>query len=328
MGIVAGLVLVAGCRFPGTSPAAAAPAISGSLTVAATPGMEDAPLFIGVRNGLFRAAGLTVTVQSYPSVAATLAHLKKGDADVTFGSYPDMFYSQEQKPSPHLTVVADGYDCAPNAVAVLTLPDSGINSAASLENKKIGTPLPDLMPATIGGQAVPYSTDTTAAWSALNNNNVPPRSIQWVGLPADDLVNELHLGVVDAIAVSEPTIYQAEQQYGAVPVLDACSGGNAGLPLDGYFSTHSYAKSHPAELAAFRSALAKAQSMAGTSLPVQTVLEQVASFDSQTAAMVTTGAYPTTLEPSNLQRVAAQMFFFGTLPSPLQVSRMLGTGSG
>jgi NitT/TauT family transport system substrate-binding protein len=327
-GIVAGLVLVAGCHVPGTSSSAAAPAVSGTLTVAATPGMEDAPLFIGLQNGLFKAAGLNIVVHTYRTVAASLAQLRKGTDDIQFGSYTDMFYAQQQKSSPHLTVVADGYDCAPNAIAILTLPGSKINSAAALAGKTIGTALPDMLPATRNGSPLPFSPETTAAWAALQSNNVSPQSVHWLPTPADALVNTLHLGGVQAIAVSEPTIYQAEQQYGAVPVLDVCSGGNAGLPLDGYFSTHAYAQSHQADLAAFRSALSKAQAVAGTSLPVQTVLEQVAQFDAQTAAMVTTGTYPTALEPSNLQRVADQMFSFGSLTTPLQVSKLLGSGTG
>jgi NitT/TauT family transport system substrate-binding protein len=330
-GIVAGLLLVAGCHVPGTSSSAAAPSVSGTVTVAATPGMEDAPLFIGLQDGLFRAAGLSIVVHTYPTVRASLAALRKGTDDIQFGSYVNMFYAQERKPSPHLTVVADGYDCAPDAIAILTLPGSKISSPAALAGKTIGTALPDLgmLPAAGGnGSPLPFSPETTAAWAALQSNNVNPQAVHWQPMSPDALVNTLHLGGVDAIAVSEPTIYQAEQQYGAIPVLDGCSGGNAGLPLDGYFSTHRYAQAHGADLAAFRSALAKAQAVAGTSLPVQTVLEQVAQFDAQTSAMVTTGAYPTALEPSNLQRVADQMFRFGSLASPLQVSKMLGAGRG
>jgi len=144
----AGLILVAGCHVPGfSSSAAGGPTASGTITVAAPPGVADAPLYIGIRDGLFSRAGLTVHVVSGTSVPQEVRALRNGKADIAFGDYANMFFAQEQHPTPHLLTVADGYDAGPNVMEVLTLPGSGITTPSDLANKTIGTgPLRPIAP--------------------------------------------------------------------------------------------------------------------------------------------------------------------------------------
>src|SRR5215469_1962757 len=99
------LLLVTGCHVPGTSSSAAEPTGSGTVTVAAPAEVGDAPLYIGMKDGLFRQAGLNVRVVPYSSVSAEVAALRSGQADIAFGDYADMFYAQEKKPSPQLNIV-------------------------------------------------------------------------------------------------------------------------------------------------------------------------------------------------------------------------------
>src|SRR5215831_12813721 len=79
----AGLVLVAGCQVLGGSSAAPEPTGSGTVTVAAPPGVADAPLYIGMKNGLFRQAGIHVRVISTSSsVRSAVSALRGGQADI------------------------------------------------------------------------------------------------------------------------------------------------------------------------------------------------------------------------------------------------------
>jgi len=179
----AGLILVSGCHVLGASSSAGSgPTASGTVTVAAPPGVADAPLYIGIKDGFFSRAGLTVKVVPSASVKQALSALRHGSANIVFGDYADMFYAQEQKPAPHLLTVADGYDAQPNVMEILTLPGSRIVSPSDLVGKTIGTAAPQVMPATgPGGRPRPYSLDTVAAWSVLNSTTwTPPRS---TGIP-------------------------------------------------------------------------------------------------------------------------------------------------
>jgi NitT/TauT family transport system substrate-binding protein len=128
---------------------------------------------------------------------------------------------------------------------------------------------------------------------------------------------------VDAILATEPTIYEAESQLGAVPVLDACTGATANLPLYGYFTNKAYADRNAAAVTAFRAALEKAQAQASMAAPLQTALTKSAGLKPQTAALVTFGSYPTTLSAPNIERVVKLMFFFNTLGATLNVPSLV-----
>jgi NitT/TauT family transport system substrate-binding protein len=326
----AGLILVAGCQFPGfSSSAGGGPTASGTVTVAAPPGVADAPLYIGIRDGLFSRAGLTVKIVPGATVPAEVAALRNHTADIAFGDYASMFYAQEQKPHPNLLVVADGYDAGPNMMEVLTLPGSGISSPLDLEGRTIGTAPGQGIPLTSNHKSQPYSIDTLATWSVLTSDNVEVSKVGWAQFQGTDgLISALKDKQVSAILATEPTIYEAQSQLGAVPVLDACTGATANLPLAGYFTTGSYASQHADVVAAFRAALSRAQAQAAMAAPLQTALTKSEGLKPQTAAMVTLGTYPTTLSAANLQQVVGLMFNFGSLPKQLSVTRMVARANG
>lgn len=327
----AGLILVTGCSIPGfSSSAAGGPTASGTVTVEAAPGVPDAPLYIGLRDGLFSKVGLTVHVVKSSSVLDEVAALNNHTADIAFGDYANMFYAQEQTPAPHLLALADGYDAGPNVVEVLTLPGSKIVTPRDLENKVIGTAPAEAIPPInkSSHKSQPYGIDTVATWSVLTSDNVRVKTITWAPMATSKLIGALQNHQVDAILATEPTIYAAESQLGAVPVVDACTGATANLPLAGYFTTKSYAGKNAQVLAAFRSALAKAQAQAGMAAPLQTALTKSAGLKAQAAAMVTLGSYPTTLSAANLQRVVQLLYNFGTLSKNFEVQSIVVKPNG
>ncbi|HEY2309155.1 MAG TPA: ABC transporter substrate-binding protein [Streptosporangiaceae bacterium] len=326
----AGLFLVTGCHVPGfSSSAAGGPTATGTVTVVAPLGVAAAPLYIGLKDGLFSRAGLTVHVVSASSVPQEVAALRKGSADIAFGDYADMFFAQEDNPALHLLAVADGYDAGPNVMEVLTLPNSGILKPKDLVGRTVGTAQQQGMPLrNQKHQFIPYSTDTVATWSVLSSDNVDGGKVRWHPMPANELVSALKNGKVAAILATEPTIYEAESQLGAVPVLDSCTGATANLPLDGYFTTTSYAGRNAQAVAAFRGALEKAQAQAAMAAPLQTALTKSTGLQAQAAAMITLGTYPTTLSAANLQRVVNLMFTFGALPKQFNVPSIVAKPNG
>jgi len=316
----AAVMVLAGCQVSGVSSAAGKAPPGSSITVASVPGIGNAPLYLALREGLFRQAGLTVRIELFSSAAAEVTALKSGKADVAVGDYADFFFAQEHDARAPLVVVADGYDARPDVMDVLVGPHSGITGPPGLLGKTIGTAAPQLMPHTSNGR--PYSLATVAASSVLMNDGVQPTAVTWKPMPANDLIGALRSHRVDAILVTEPQIFQAENQLGARSILDACSGQSANLPLEGYFAPASFAKRHRAALVAFRSALIRAQAKAAQALPLQAALTQYAGISDLTAPLITIGTYPTSLKTASLQRVADLMSFYGALPHPLDVAHM------
>jgi NitT/TauT family transport system substrate-binding protein len=320
VGCAAAVALLAGCSaFGGSSASGTAPAGS-SITVAAVPGVGDAPLYVAWQQGLFRQRGLTVHLRSYQTMTQVMDALHNGQANVAVGDYADFFYEQQHNASAPMVVLADGYDAAPNIMDVLVRPDSLITTPQGLRGARIGTAEPQVMPDNVNA---PYSIETVAASSALDNDGVQPNLVHWVPMPAQDLVTALRTHRVDAILVTEPQIFQAESVIGARTILDACSGETVNLPLDGYFAPRSFAEKNQAALQAFRSAMTRAQADAVQPAPLQAVLRHYAGMSRQTASLITVGQYPTALKVTSLQRVADLMSFYGALTQPLAVSHML-----
>jgi NitT/TauT family transport system substrate-binding protein len=316
---VAVSLLAAGCHvLPGTGSSTAA-LTKTSITVAAQPGVDNAPLYLALHNGLFANAGLTVNIQTYSSASQEIGALTNGSANVAIGDYADFFFAQDAAHHPGFSIVADAYDAAPSVMQVLALPGT-ITTPQQLVGKTIGTPQPQGIPY---DPNLPYSEETLATQSVLTDDGVDPKSVHWRAMPTSQLVGALQSHQVSAILATEPIIYQAETQLGATAVIDSCSGRTASLPLAGYFTLGSFAQKYRSTVLAFRSALLKAQAQAAQAAQVQAVLASDEHMGSQTAALVTLGVYPTALKASSLQRVAALMSAFNRLNTPIDVTPLI-----
>jgi NitT/TauT family transport system substrate-binding protein len=311
------VLLAAGCGASGGGSGSAGAAGS-VLTVAASPGVASVPLYLAASEGLFSQAGLHVQIRNYSSATAELSALRAGTADVAATDYADFFFAASN--DPRLQVLADGYDGAPNMMEVLALPSSGLTAPQQLAGKTVGTPQPQEFPYS---DSVPYSLETMATQSVLLADGVQPGQVTWKAMPAQDLVGALQAHRVDAILVTEPYLFQAESQLGATEVLDALGGATAGIPLDGYFTTQPAARDKAAALRAFRSVLLQAQAQAASGRSVRSVLARYPTMNVQTAAMITLGVYPTSLNISGLQQVANLLYRFGMISQPLGAGSMI-----
>jgi NitT/TauT family transport system substrate-binding protein len=299
---------VAGCG--GT--AAAGGTVSATITIAAVPGVENAPLYLAKKDGLFAAAGLkNVVIKSYSSQAAELSALQSAQADIAASDYGSIFYQQAQ--SHDLRILGDGYDAGAGVLEILTLPGSSINSPLDLVGQKVGLPADTVLPG-LAGSGSPISLDAAAATEVLTNylgNNA--ESVVWDPMTEANEVTALEQHQLKAILVSEPYIYQAESQAGAVAVLDACSGSTANLPLAGYVAMNAWVKDNPAAAADFQQALAKAQSDAAMTGQVQQLLPSATGMSAQDADLITIGSYPTSTSVLSLERVVRLMSNFNMI---------------
>jgi len=324
--VSAWLVLSAtGCHVPGTgtsSGQAAGQAQDGGaqITVAVVPGFENAPLQVGVRDGLFAQHGLNVTVQAYQTLQQAYGALTSGQAEVISGDYSGLLYMQAHGRPGQLRLIADGYDATPGLIEVLTLPGSAVRVPQDLQGKVVATPPRELAPF---GASAPYNIETLATESTLQGDGVSPSSVVWRAMAPGSMISALRDHAVSAIVATEPYILQAETQLGAIELLDACSGVTAGLPLSGYFTAASFASAHAAALHGFQAALDEAKASAGQPGTVQSVLRTLPEMSSREASLVTIGQYPTFLSVGRVQRVADLMYGTGMINITISVKDLL-----
>jgi NitT/TauT family transport system substrate-binding protein len=317
-------VLLAGCGALGNNSNGSSVSSGTTITVAAIPGIGNAPLYIAAKDGLFSQHGLTVTIKKYSSLAKEIDDLNSGQVDIAAGDYTGFF---KQKDPGNLRIVADGYDAAPDVMEVLTLPRYNIKDPTDLQNQVVATPPTQAIKFSSNE---PYNMETLATQTVLRNDGVSTSSITWKQMPAQDEVSALqhHTDGVSAIVVTEPYIFEAESKLGAVELLDSCSGVTSGLPLLGYFTTKAYAAQHPATAQAFRAALLQAQANAALRGPVQATLASTAGISSSDTPLITLGTYPTFFSVGQVQRVAALMYGAGMLTTLLSVQDLALSSSG
>jgi NitT/TauT family transport system substrate-binding protein len=301
---VSGLALLAaGCGNSG-SPGGA---VSSTVVIAAVPGVSDAAIYLAQKDGLFAAEGLEhVRIQTYQTQAEVIAALQSAHADIAASDYGNVFYQQTQ--SGDLRILADGYDATAGSLEMLTYPGSPITKPGQLikPGMQIGVPNEDVLSSL--KPSVPRSLYVASAIEVLKNyvgNAANPATWQYMSQSQE--VSQLQAHKLQAILVSEPYIYQAESEFGAVEVFDACSGQTAGLPLLGYVALNAWVRQNSGAVSDFQAALAKAQAEASLAGQVQGVLQSAAKMTVQDADLITVGTYPTSTSIQNLDSVVNLM---------------------
>jgi NitT/TauT family transport system substrate-binding protein len=308
--------------------------VSGTITIAALANVNDAPIYLAQKEGLFAAEGLShVKIKTYPTPTAELAAIQNASADIAASDYGSIFSAESA--SADLKILADGYDATQGSLEVLTLPNSPIKAPADLANPaipnvKVGMPDEDVLP-TLLQEGHPPSLEAAAATEVLSNFVANAAlNVDWVPMPEAQEVAALEHHQVQAILVSEPYIYEAESEAGAVELFDACSGATAGLPLSGYVATAAWARQNSAAVADFRAALAKAQSDAAMTGEIQKMLPSSTGMTVEAADMITVGTYPTSTNANALTTTFNLLSGYGMLnrgKKPL-LANMLLPGDG
>jgi NitT/TauT family transport system substrate-binding protein len=315
LGAAMGLALLVATGCAGS--ASAGGPVSATITIGAVPGIDTAPLFLAWKADYFADAGLAnVRIQPFATQAAEMQALLKGQVQITASDYGTVFYTEAKNPG-LLRVLADGYDAGPSMVEIVTLPGSGIRSPADLAGKTIGVPAETILPGLqTAASTNPVSLQSAAAAEELKIFLGPALdSVNWWPMAQEEEVNGLSNapGGLQAALLTEPSIYDAASQLGAVEVLDAYSGSTAGLPLTGYVTESSWASHNAAAVADFQAAIARAQGQASLTGQVQQVLPATSDMTQEDAALSAIGTYPTTTSAVALDRVVRLLGGLGVI---------------
>jgi NitT/TauT family transport system substrate-binding protein len=315
--LLTGLAVAAGVS--GCNPFSRAIASSGGpvVKVGVVPGIDNATLYLAKKRGFFDQAGIDVRIVDFPSVATELRALSAGRVNVAAGDYGDLFAAEPALQKNAYKILADGYNAAPGVVQIMTMPNSPVKTPDDL--KAIGAPNTDEVRAPADG---PNSLVIASATLVLQSYGVNLSSLTWQNMTQPEEISELVHGKLDAVLLTEPYVFDAEQK-GAVELVDACSGATAGIPLSGYFTSTSWSRDKGKQIAAFRSGLAQAAAQAAMPGPVQHVLPEYAHLSKEQAALITTGVYPLSTIAANLQRTADLMTRVGMIRTQLNVSKMI-----
>jgi NitT/TauT family transport system substrate-binding protein len=288
------------------------------ITLGVLPILDVASVHVAIKKGYFKAEGLELELKTIQGGAQAIPGLISKELDFTFGNWVSFFAAQSKdaaKQVEGIKLIADGYQAKPDMFLILAAGDSAIKGPQDLAGK------------TIAINTFKNIAELTAK-ATLEAANVDPKSVTFKEMPFPDMQAAVQNKTVDAAFMVEPFITRAERVAGQIKVLDAASGPTDNIPIAGYATSGDFAKKNPKTVAAFQRAIAKGQADASDRPTVEPLLVDYAKVDKETAGLVHFGAFPTTLDPTRLQRVVQLMQRYGLLDKELDVKPMLIQPSG
>ena len=281
------------------------------VVVGALPVVDDAALYLAIKDGYFKQQGLDVTVKPVNQSTSAIPDMNSGKVDIIGGANYASFFQADASGKFKPEVIADAIACQKDNDSILALPSSGIRSASDLAGKTIAVNLTK-------------NIQTLMINEVLKADGVNPSSVHYVAIPFPKMISALKSHKVDAISPVEPFITASELSAGAQTVVSECTGPTDDFPLSGYFSSQSWAHKNPNTARAFQAAIEKAQATADSNrAAVEQILPTYSKITPEEAAIINLGQFPTTLDATHLQRVANLMYTGGLLSKPLSVSQLL-----
>jgi NitT/TauT family transport system substrate-binding protein len=314
-----GLVVLLNAGCGGNS---ASPKVSGlektTLTVGSVPVADEAGLYIAEDEGLFKAEGLNVTIDSIVSSADATKGQNDGTYDITAGN--SVSYIQDQVTGQsNLEIIAEGSLMQPGTQALYTLPGSPVRNVTELKGKRIGV-------------NVRNNIGTLLISSVLGEYGISPRAVHFVPLNFPAMGQALKRHVIDVAWLPEPFGSADAASMGLQELCDLDQGATANFPVGWYVVTKAWAKRYPHTMTAFLTALQQGQEIADTRRNVvEQAMEKLPfpyTVPPTIAAVMSLESYPLSVAPnvdqSRVQRVAEEMYQFQMLARPFHVNSMLG----
>ncbi|MGC5012622.1 ABC transporter substrate-binding protein [Streptosporangium sp. DT93] len=280
-----------------------------SLTIGALPIPDSASLYIANARGFFKDVGLTVKIEVVPGGAQAQQGLLGGTLDATQTNYVSTFLAVSK--GNKLKIIADMYQATPNSFNLMVPKDSTIKTPADLKGKKIAV-------------NSKQNIGTLAVTSVLKTHGLTESDVSFVEFPFPDMKTQLENGTVDAAWMTEPHLTAVQKTIGAQKLADTMVDSTADFPIAGVVVTEKFANDNPNTVKAFQSAMGKAQQIAASDRKaVEEILPTYTKIDAATAAVITLGSFPTSLDETRLQRVADLMVEYGYLKESIQAKVIL-----
>jgi NitT/TauT family transport system substrate-binding protein len=304
------------------------PAEKTTLNVGVVPAMDSAGFFVALHDGLFAKEGLKINYSPAASSETAIGQQLKGQLDISAGNY--VSYIEAAVKGDPLEVISEGSVTQAGAQVLFTMPSEHITSLSQLKGKLVGVN---------GPQNIDYLLDE----SVLQQNGISPKSVSFPNgsdkasapfkdggaIPFPEMAGLLASGKLAAATLAEPFASIAEQQYGAIPLIDLNQGATDEFPIEGYVVTKQWAQQNPNTLKRFLAALSAGQEISDTDrLAVEQAFEGLkgpanGQVSPEIASVMALDTYPIGIDKTRLQRVADVMYQFGVLGSRFNVSGMV-----
>jgi len=164
------------------------------LTLGVGSGILPTAVWVSENNGYFKKEGLDITIKGFDSGKLSFLAMLRGEVDIsTVAPTPIIFNSFDRQDFSIISTFVHSYD----DIKVIVRHDKGINTAADLKGKRIGTP---------AGTSGQFFLDVF-----LIHNGIVASEVEVVDIAPSDLPGALKDNRVDAIVIWEPHGHKAQQ---------------------------------------------------------------------------------------------------------------------
>ncbi|MFI1482246.1 ABC transporter substrate-binding protein [Streptomyces sp. NPDC020747] len=280
-----------------------------SITVAALPLADDAPLYIAQDRGLFKKEGLDVRIQPVQQSIQALPALSKGQVDVIASANYVTFLQAHEKGTLDLRILAEGARVAPHMMDVLVPEDSDIRSVADLKGKKVAVNILN-------------NIQSLTLNAILDQQGADRPEYRQIAFP--QMGPALEKGQVDAVHAAEPFNSAIQNDLNARVLVDGGSAPVESIPISGYVTTRGYASDNPKTAAAFKRAIAAAAEIATQDqAAVRAELPKYAKVTADQAESIRLPTYPATTDVTQLRRLTELMKKQGLLKKAIDPGTLL-----
>jgi NitT/TauT family transport system substrate-binding protein len=281
------------------------------ITVGIVASESSAGVYVAQNQGLFRKAGLQVTLKTITGAAAVLPSLLHGSVDVVAAQLTTFIQAQAKGVS-QFRILAPGGSLGPRVQSILVLPHSPITSPQRLNGATVAVDA-------LGG------INQILAEETLRDYGIQPAQVHYVAIPYQEMGTALAVHRVNAVYAVEPYITELEEKLGTQSVLDPDQGPAQNLPITADVTTKTWAQKYPRTAAVFAHAIDEADALIVTDPGVfQKAMQDQLHLSPMVVAVMAEGTFPTAVDRVQLQRVADLLYGFGLLKQPFNVKAMLG----
>jgi len=281
------------------------------VTVGLVPTDDITPLVYAIQTGMFKNAGLDVTIQAGSSGTAMAAAVVSGS--YTFGKSSMLAIINAHLRKLPLAMIGSEavYDAKAPYAQLMVSTDSPDKSCKDLEGKIVGTPsLNDL--------------DSLATMACVGQAGGDPTSLKLVELPQSASIASLQGHRVEATILHEPVLAQAIAANQAKVLAPAYNAISTHFVFASFFTADSYAQAHPDIVKKFMETVYRAA--AYTNTHHQATAQMMADVTKAPLDVVqkmnrTDGA--TSLEPKEIQPLIDAAAKYHLIPAAFPASDLL-----
>lgn len=282
------------------------------ITVGVMPIVDTAAIWLGVEEGIFEDHGLDVTLEVAQGGAAIAPAVVSGDYDFGFSNTVSLFIAADRDLP--LTLLTPGAattgDTGGDIGAVLTMPESGIETPADLEGRSVAV------------NTLNNIGDVTIS-EVVAQDGGDPTDISFVEMGFPDMPAAVASGEVDAAWILEPFSSIAQEQ-GAEVVTYNFAETDENLLIAGYFTDEPFAQQEPEIVDAFTAAMTESLEHAQQNPDeARAILSTYTEIDDEILERMVMPEFPAEIDRESLQHLADLSHEHGLIGDELDVAEII-----